>query len=265
MSSSIKIFICLLVLTFACQPKKEPENTEIESETAVLPPEEIIADPEEKQGEINREEKKKFQGGHRQNELAFPQLKTFSPKDHAGIFVFYNPEYTQVLEEKEVIAGGEPTQTLLKTMLDTKTKDIYTLSFSPGKDNDPLFTFRKNDKTIGTVEADEIILPGNGVIYATGHTRHLFDQRRKFQLRDGKLRETQQPFLYVGLQTKTTASVQIFSDQDFRQTVTSLPAGTEVEVVLASGKNFLLRTPFGLTGWWKNTNSDKTPFEGLTY
>ncbi|MBC8111891.1 MAG: hypothetical protein H7Y04_12595 [Verrucomicrobia bacterium] len=262
------LFLILFIFYFsACGGKKNTETTISDTtnvENNPLPAEELEEIQPESNAAVIAGRKSQVRG-HEQNAMAFSDLKTASPQGFEDIFVFYNPEKTQILNQKDTASQGEPSVILLKTMLDEKQKDIFTIKFNPGLSNDPMFTISKSGKEIANLSARELIIPGNGTLYTTGHVNAHFDERRKFQLKDGRIKEVKQPFLYVGLQTKTTASITIYTANDFKQTLAVLPKGTEIEVLVNTGKNYLIRTPFGLTGWWKNNAGKKTPIEGLEY
>jgi hypothetical protein len=262
-------FIAILFFLFSCQNKSanddqsdtgNPENNPTPSDQLVE-----AKNEESSNGEINNKNQKSAGSSHEQNIMAFPDLKVVSPAGFDNAYVFYDSEHSQLINEKDTARDAEPTVSVIKTKLDVKEKDIYTITFSPGLSNDPLFIVKKGKKEIGNFNANELIIPGNGTVYTSSRTNNLFDQRRKYQLKDGKIQEVKQPFLYVGLQTKTNAAIQLYSSNDFKQVLASIPKDTDIEVLVSSGKNYLIRTPFGLTGWWKNTSGKDTPIEALKF
>ena len=261
------LFAWVFFALFACngKPSDTPGDT-ANPENNPTPADQLAENKKtENPGSLPAENNKPLKTGHEQNQSAFPELKTVSPAGFTNAFVFYDPEHTQLINSKDTAKEAEPSVLVLKTRLDNKEKDIYTVLFSPGLSNDPLFTIKKGKKEVGSFTANELIIPGNGTLYTTGRTNNLFEQKRKYQLRDGKVQEVKQPFLYVGLKTRTKSPVQLYSSMDYKQVLTSLPKNTEIEVLVSTGKNYLLRTPFGLTGWWRNTPGKDSPLEGLKF
>jgi len=262
-----KLLVIAALFTSCNNNKKEKQpDSDPNAENVQMPAEDLEAiNPEDKGASIDLTENKNSLKGHEQTIASFPNLKYVSPKGYENVFVFYDSEHTQVINEKENKSEGEPVILMLKTKLDNKEKDIYTVTFSPGMSDDPLFTIKKGDKEINSFTALELILPGNGSVYTTGHTNNMFDERRKFQLKDGKIKESKQSYLYVGLHTKTVESFQIYSDLNYSKPIATLPKDTEIEVLVNQGRNYLIRTPFGITGWWKYNGDHKTPIKGLSY
>jgi hypothetical protein len=260
-------FLLVLMLLLSCQENaKEGTQSNQNPESQATPPEVLEeASVEETEGTLKDENRKELPEGHSRNLSAFPQLKSLKLEGVSEAYVLYEAEQAEIINKKDPKEEGEGTIVVLKAMLDAKNPEIYTVLFQPGLSNDPFFIIRRGNREIGSLEANELILPGSGIVYTTGHTNKFFDERRKYQLKDGKLREVKQPFLHVGLQTKAKSAIVLYSSTDYRQVLTTLPKNTEVEVLVANGKNYLIRTPFGLTGWWKNDSGKETPFENLQY
>ena len=262
------IFLVLAALNFSCNKQGKNNNNGIDTanvENIEMPVDDLEPiTPEDKNASIPSSETKNMRG-HELTVASFPNLKVISPAGYENVFIFYDPEHSQIINAREKEKDSEPVVTVLKTRLDDKEKEIYTITFSPGMSDDPLFTIKKGDKEINSFTALELVLPGNGSIYTSGHTNNMFDERRKYQLKDGKIKEAKQAFLYVGIKSKTNGPFQIFSDLNYSKPIATLPKGTEVEVLVNQGKNYLIRTPFGITGWWKYDGGHSTPIDGLTY
>ena len=129
----------------------------------------------------------------------------------------------------------------------------YHIVYSSGPSADPSFAvYKDGDKEpIKVFYALEIAIPGNGNIYTAGHTNNMFNNRKKYQLKNNKLVEAEQAFYYVGLKSKTLKPITLYKSERLRTVVASLPADYKVEVLINKPKTdlYLVRTEFGLTGW----------------
>ena len=86
----------------------------------------------------------------------------------------------------------------------------------------------------------------------------MFNLRRKYSF-DGKVfQEVQQPFLYVGIQTKVQdvngeqdqKGLTLYTDKTKTNKVAILPIGSDIEVLLHEKPDwYLVRSSFGLVGW----------------
>ena len=109
----------------------------------------------------------------------------------------------------------------------------------------------------------ELVVPGNGFIYVSGHANTSFDKKRKYALQGDTLVEVKQPFYYVGLDSETFKEFTLYGDREAKQPVAVLPKGSKVKILLMEEslepgdmpeyprERFLLVTPYGLTGWIK--------------
>jgi len=177
-----------------------------------------------------------------------------------NIRVLYNKQITTVLNQKAPLdpyeEDGFDTTMVIETKLDSKSNDHYIIRYFEGLSADPVFTIFKKTKE-GLVEmknlgGTEIIIPGNGNIYTSGHTNSMFNERRKFVLTPEGIKEVPQPFLYVGIKTEIRKPITIYSTRALKDAVATLPKGSTIEV-LASEKEkrlYLVRTDFGLLGWY---------------
>lgn len=135
----------------------------------------------------------------------------------------------------------------------------YLVCFTPGPSADPGFEFYSiignSYNYLFMLSGTEIFIPGNGYLYTRGHTNNMFDKHKKYKFNEDYPEEFTQPFYYVGLETKTTGTIQLYSDYQCTKKLAILPKGSNIKVVAAefekSCKKFLIKTPFGLFGWWK--------------
>lgn len=202
---------------------------------------------------------------------SFSYLKTLDLKAGGdGVFVHYNPEFTEVIDEE--IKEGDPlffmpggNQLVMKTKISKADKQKHTVVFTMGPSADPAFIFYKGDKEIGRIAGLELYVPGNGSIYVSGHTNNMYDQRKKFIVQNGQIKEAHQPYYYVGLSTTTTKPIKLYHNKSYKRELASLPKGAEIEVLINEGHDYLVRTSFGLTGWVKISTPTQTGIDGLFY
>lgn len=205
---------------------------------------------------------------------AFPGLKSVEAPN-AGVTIYYAPSLTVVLSGEAAttkIWDGEATADRpIRTQLLGDGNGYFIVQCDSGPSVDPNCHFVQDLPTGGTRDVpikfadskDErlalfglrFILPGNGKVYVDGHMDTNFNERHKFEWKDGAFVEVKQPFLYVGLDSTTIKSLVLYSERDFKNPVAQLPTGSTVTVLLnVSGTDdYLLKTPFGLVGWTKIT------------
>ncbi|MBE9515385.1 MAG: hypothetical protein IME93_00255 [Proteobacteria bacterium] len=169
-----------------------------------------------------------------------------------GVSIAYNKKITTVINERS--EDGMSVRAI-RTLIDWKKKgQYYVIDFSEGPSADPHFTIYKEvNKKLKRITAGggtQLIVPGNGSIYVSGHTNSMFDERLKIKIDDEKYKLVKQPYLFVGLDTEVSRDIEIYSEKEQKNVVARLPEGSSVFVVLNDGKYYLLKTPFGLLGWY---------------
>jgi hypothetical protein len=181
----------------------------------------------------------------------FPGLQT---KRLDGIEVHFKAELqTKDVERSAKTDDSEETEFLLATYLDDKREQLYSIGFNPGPSDDPSFEiwpFGKRDQMV-SMSGLSLYLPGNGSVYVSGHTNNMFDMRRKFERVNGQWQETKQPFYFVGKESKTLKAITLYGELGLKTEVAKLPPGAAITVLINQDDYFLLKTPFGLTGWMK--------------
>jgi len=213
----------------------------------------------------------------KQNQASFPGLRTHViQKDFGQTMqqISFDPLLTTLLNKPldaqfntQGIGGIEMTQVLI-TRLNRTSAIKHYVYFDPGASNDPVFVLAEESskKPIGTIDADQLILPGNGFIYAIGRTNKLHMERRKFVVKDGKLQEVLQPFQFVGLESKANVPITITTSKGGTESVASIPKGERLTVVLSDGDYMLIKTNFGLLGWFKTSGNRESPdIEGVYF
>ncbi|HEY1096140.1 MAG TPA: hypothetical protein VGF14_02770, partial [Alphaproteobacteria bacterium] len=123
----------------------------------------------------------------------------------------------------------------------------------------------------------DFVIPGDGCLYASGHTNNMFNEHRKFCLTNGNLVEVRQGVLKVGLTTTALQDITLYNDQMLTRAVTIVKAGEPVEVMAAQNEPqslngqqsqiYLLSNTYGITGWTslQYGNQQATQIKGLFY
>lgn len=190
------------------------------------------------------------------------------PETHG---VHYNQELGAAFEiSDEEFNDGKP---FLRTRISTRNPVYYLFSFDMGPSEDPTFQIFEEQKgkepmEIGSINANRVYIPGSGFLYSSGTTNSYFDKRRKWELKDRKLFELKQPFYAVAVSTETKEPITLWSDPKKAGRVAELPKGYSVEIVLSDDeeKRFLVRTGFGLVGWYLHEKGTiETPFKELKF
>ena len=205
---------------------------------------------------------------------AFPGLATLAiPEDDSPFAgqVAYDAKLAEVINKALPLEEGAPEiKRLIATRLDGEGGTSYFIDFDPGPSADPSFviTEQKSGKVLGSIVGESLVVPGNGFIYAEGRANRMHLEHLKYAVRDGKLVEVEQPFSYVGLQSKAKVALKLMAKKDGGEVIANIPAGDAVEVVLRDGEYLLVKTRFGLVGWWKmkeNVMPDNAEIEGIYY
>lgn len=208
---------------------------------------------------------------------AFSYLKKLNIGSGDYLFIKYNPKTTTLinkelhkLEKNDPLYDENPMGSikLIETKLNSTT--AYSVVYNPGPSADPTFRFYKkgSDKQAFSISALAVYIPSNGSIYSEGHVNNTFNTRKKFVVENGKFREVEQPYYYVGLETETLKPITLYRTENLKRELASLPADYAIEVV-AHNKDtdlYLIKTGFGLLGWVdvKSTYGDLT-IEGLRF
>jgi hypothetical protein len=205
---------------------------------------------------------------------AFPGLKTLAIPEKDTPFpgqVAYDAALAEVIDLPLPLEEGAPeVRRMIATRLNRDAEARYLIDFDPGPSADPGFiiTDQKSGKVVGNIGAESLAIPGNGFIYATGRANRLHLEHQKFAIRNGKLEEVKQPFSYVGLQSKAKVELKLLAKKDGGELIATIPAGDALEVVLRDEEHLLVKTRFGLVGWWKMNTSvmpDNAEIEGIYY
>jgi len=187
------------------------------------------------------------------------------------INVFYNASTSEVINKDYSTPLAKRTR-VLRTKISKESTDEYFIDYNSGVSADPSFSIytieNGEEKPLFGVGGLEIRIPGDGNVYVSGHTNNMFNKRRKFTLKNGGLEEVIQPFYYVGLNTETTQEVTLLSNIDFKNPVITLAPGSKVEVLINKGEYYLVKTPYGITGWvyiFGGAHQAISPIKGIYY
>lgn len=193
------------------------------------------------------------------------KLDTIITDTRYGAKIIYNKYIGKPYNKMYFIKRG-PNDTFslymyLKFKLSSVDPLYYVLNWDEGPSGDPNFRI-VNDNTKQEINythdgepwdiaGDNIIIPGNGYLYISGHTNNLFNEHRKFTIKKNKLIEIEQPFYYVGIDDTLLQELVIYSDTSETSILAHLPKGYRV-TVLINIKNtnwFLIKTKYNLVGW----------------
>lgn len=167
--------------------------------------------------------------------------------------VLYNKDTSSVINTS---ASDEKYSSLqvIETQINSKSKTKYLIEYDEGLSVDPVFTvYEKTSRGLKEIRrfgCTEIVIPGNGNVYISGHTNNMFNQRRKFTLTAVGFEEVVQPYMYVGISTQIRQPIILYATQKMEGEVAKLPKGSEVEVLLNDGIYYLVKTSYGLLGWY---------------
>ncbi|HEY1123082.1 MAG TPA: hypothetical protein VGE67_15825 [Haloferula sp.] len=205
---------------------------------------------------------------------SFPGLKSLPvPADltpYPGK-VSYDPALTKVLDEDMVMEDGAPeAHRLVSTRINRENETRYIIDFDSGPSADPSFVVidEKTSVILGHIAGESLTIPGNGFLYVIGRANRLHQEQAKYTIRDGKLVEIEQPFSYVGLKSKAKVPLKLLAKKDGGEVIANVPEGESLEVVLRDGEHLLIKTNFGLLGWWKANTSvmaDNAEIEGIYF
>lgn len=153
-----------------------------------------------------------------------------------------------------------------------KTKLPIIISYSPGPSGDPhfIFSYENKDRTVvGSINGKKLTIQSNGDIYSSGHTNNMFSGVRKYSIKNEKLVENQQPFLFVGIKSKAlkNSEARATTKKD-SEVVFQILKGEPYEIVLSDNEEqyFLVKDKIGVMGWVHIAN-EQTPtlFKELYY
>ena len=175
----------------------------------------------------------------------------------------YEPSITKILNLTED-QGGLEVFVLMETKIHKGKNKYYKITFDYGPSEDPNYNiYIKNggeeEIFIASINAEKLIIPGNGYIYSCGRSNELYNKKRKYKLSDNSLIEVAQASYYIGLKTQTNAFLTLYSEKNKQNKVAVLPKNYNIEVLLEKDDWIMIKTSFGLTGWVKL--SDLTTYD----
>ncbi|NLB32093.1 MAG: hypothetical protein GX822_10685 [Alcaligenaceae bacterium] len=216
-----------------------------------------------------------------QTEESFPNFTWITPnlEYESSRFGFEPASFTLVNQDCRKVAKEHPcyedlewTENILLGTYQNASmaKPLYVI-YSPGPSVDPLFTIiDQNNQRLWSEGAEQMAINSNGVIYLSGNTNKMFNQRMKFQLSNYQVQEVPQPYYYVDVRGALLKPVKLYSQPNNQgQLIATLPVGYDIEILLAAAspqttsdtefpltKDYLARTAFGLVGWLRLTDDD---------
>ncbi|HTO35730.1 MAG TPA: hypothetical protein VLZ72_05800 [Flavobacterium sp.] len=205
---------------------------------------------------------------------SFAHLKQILIEQDSNVFAFIHKDFKEKFSLTEEFENENRVEEFIGIVKpDELTKDEYLLSFTMAPSADHAFSFfKKNGDKYDysfSILGKQIFIPGNGFIYVSGHTNNWFNKRRKYKIQEGEISEIEQPHYYVGLKSVTIRPIVLYSDKNENNEVAHLPSNSRVEVVASESQNnqeyFLIKTSFGLLGWWKLDHFYEPAINGLFF
>ena len=212
---------------------------------------------------------------------SFSHLQKVVLNESQSIMAFFPQDYNAEVNKVKISEilddfyknEDEMIMPLAFVSINLALKTEILIGYSEGASEDPEFWFYQQEEAgfrpLISVNGKQIFISGNGNIYVSGHTNNMFNKRRKFKFENDAIREVEQPLYFVGLQTKTLKTIKLYSDKSLDNILATLPANAPIEVVAAEYANecqyFLIKTSFGLLGWWKLDNYYSSAVDKLFY
>ncbi|TRX61667.1 hypothetical protein [Carboxylicivirga sp. M1479] len=205
---------------------------------------------------------------------SFSHLKKVSLLQYPNVFAFLHVDFINEFELSKEFEENNYLEEFIGIIKPNKNlKHEYLLSFTVAPSADDSFGFYKKTgnsyEYSFSISGKQIYIPGNGSIYVSGHTNNWFNEKKKFTFENDTIREIAQPLYHVGLKTKTRKAIALYSDKTESKKVAYLPKGANVEVIASENSDgqgyFLIKTSFGLLGWWQLDHYFEPSIEGLFY
>ncbi len=207
--------------------------------------------------------------------LPFSSLAKIEIKErlYPIVVIKYDPSVTKVMDENYNeriydLYGATPKKSII-TKISAEDSTSYTVSYFPGPSVDPEFVIFIDDgkelQEVGSVFATEIVIPANGYLYFSGHTNNMYNQKRKYIIKNNTLVEVPQPFYYVGVSSVATSYFKIYTDTSYTDVVAEIASGTPVTVLLNKNEHYLIKTDYGLVGWVKFLEKEKTVIKDIFF
>jgi len=187
------------------------------------------------------------------------------------IRIYYDPQYAEFIDTKTTMADGKVFFRVMKIRLDSKVDETVEISFSKGPGRDMEFVISQGaydgKNALKTISALSLTLPGDGSVLAAGHVNSYFNDHRKYVYSNHQLNEIAQPFKYVGLKAVTKRAFDIYSDKSLTTVVAHIPKDANIELLINEGDYYLVKSEFGLVGWYKADKSqvENPDIDGLYY
>lgn len=191
---------------------------------------------------------------------SFEHLKRIHLESYENVYAFLPQNYELEIPNEDKFYEENPVETIIGIANVDKASNLnYMITFTNAPSDDDNFSFYSINKgeyqyrfSIG---GKQLFVPGNGYAYVSGHTNNMFDKRRKLKFEKDTIVEIKQPLYYVGLKSKTLKPIKLYQSKEKKEIVASLPENSNIEVIASEFKDnvqyFLIKTSFGLVGWWE--------------
>lgn len=179
-------------------------------------------------------------------------------------YIFVGAEFDTNVSQYSFNQGSyenEPVDPICFVTISPEQTEKILIGFSEGASDDPEFYFfslnNGSFKQLFSLTGGSLYIPGNGNLYLSAAANNMYEKKTKYKFEDNNIREVKQPYYHVGLKTQTLKTITIYSDESCTTPLATLPKKSEIEVIAAKESedelefSFLIKSSFGLLGWWK--------------
>jgi hypothetical protein len=163
-------------------------------------------------------------------------------------------------------------QPVLVTRLSAANPTSIEINYSQGPSCDPLFGIARIDGShrthLADLDANDLTIPGDGYVYVIQRSNSYFSKHMKFAVARDSLIEISQPAHFVGLNSTTNDTLQLFQEPTLRRHVATIVPHESLTVVLSIADDlYMIRNRFGILGWAKlpSTGGGETAIRELYY
>ncbi|MBW6458383.1 MAG: SH3 domain-containing protein [FCB group bacterium] len=205
---------------------------------------------------------------------SYPWLKVY----YTGTAKIFNTTCDKLSRDDPFYYAQGDTTGFIKVMEyvpDADEGTLYSILFSIGESGDAHYLFYREgafDEPVFIIFCDHLYFSGDGMIVAKGIMNEMFERSRKYELKNGKIKEISQPFYGVNMLSYATRDFDIYQTKRLKRPLASVQKGEDVQVLIAEFKDpysfYLIRTVSGLTGWVRIEKGiwiDETPIKDLYY
>lgn len=190
-------------------------------------------------------------------EKSLKKIEFGSLGDDFRLYFEYDPELADLILKKENTPESVTVMKVARLSL-RKGGEKYLLEYDyDGQE----FTLQKDLPGVGELygyrlgNGFTVILPGDGFLYLKGYGRSFDAHAIKFRETSKGVEQVDQPFGYLGLETRALLPLDLFLEREGKVPVAHVEKGEPLTLLLnysgPTGDCYLLRVEPGIVGWWK--------------